>query len=154
MDLINNQLSPMSKPKHKRLYIRMSSLGDVVLATSALEVPLPEPTEIHWLVADEYAPLLQGHPAIQRLWQFSRKAGLSSWVRLCRELWAEDYSEVIDLHLSLRSRIARLLFLYWDLVSLRERGQSRERRQSRGRGQGTRWRSIKKQKLRLMAYYI
>src|SRR6185437_7569337 len=101
----------MSQTPSKRLIIRLSSLGDVVLATSAL-VALAE-GENHWVVASEYAGLLNGHPRIARVWEFDRrKAGsLLDWLDFCALLWSQKFTEVLDLHCSWRSRVAKIYFL-------------------------------------------
>jgi ADP-heptose:LPS heptosyltransferase len=98
----------------KRLIIRLSSLGDVVLSTSVLGgLSLGE--RVDWLTSQEYVGLLEGHPSIARVWPFDRRGGLRAWIHLCRDLWSSGYDEVLDLHCSLRTRIARLLFLGWSL---------------------------------------
>lgn len=94
------------KSKKKKLIIRLSSLGDVILATSALEVARMRGEKWDWLVAVEYGDVLRGHPALGKLWLFDRKSGRAGWTKLCREiLESGDYDEVFDLHRTLRSRI-------------------------------------------------
>lgn len=97
----------------RRLIFRLSSLGDVILATSALSSRGGGAnTPSDWVVAKEYAALLDGHPGIARVWAFDRSQGLRAWIQLCRELSRESYDEVLDLHASLRTRLARaLMFL-------------------------------------------
>jgi ADP-heptose:LPS heptosyltransferase len=92
----------------KRLIIRLSSFGDVILATSALSA-LQE-GENHWVVSREYASLLRGHPKLKKVWEYDRQNGLLGWFSLCEKLWKEDFSEVLDLHSTLRSWIARVYF--------------------------------------------
>ena len=77
-----------NSPK-KILMIRLSSLGDVILAASSLSVVQPSGTQVHWVVSKEYASLLRGHPAITKLWEFDRKSGLKGWLSLCGELARE-----------------------------------------------------------------
>src|SRR5690348_12590491 len=101
----------------KQLVIRLSSLGDVILATSALEVDLPGQV-IDWVVSKEYVELIHGHPKLNQVFGFDRKSGSSGWIRLCRELWENQYQIIFDLHGSLRTRMMRFLFFYW---SIRER---------------------------------
>jgi ADP-heptose:LPS heptosyltransferase len=63
---------------------------------------------------------------------------LGAWLKLCRELWDEDYSEVVDLHSSLRTKILKLYFRFRSLT-------------------GTpmpKWRTIEKSRWRLYGYFI
>ncbi len=130
--------------KKKRLIFRLSSLGDVVLACSALEVAPPQGTtfETDWVVSREFAPLLEGHPRLRKVWSFDRRAGLVSWIRLCHELWREGYDEVLDLHSSLRTAVARWLWRLWNL------------RGSVYRQRWPRWRVISKSRFRLYGMFL
>jgi ADP-heptose:LPS heptosyltransferase len=92
----------------KRLIIRLSSLGDVILATSALSALAAG--ETHWVVSKEYASLLKGHPGLKKIWEFDRTGGLLAWLALCGNLWKQGYTEVFDLHNTLRSQVARIYF--------------------------------------------
>ena len=92
-----------------RLIFRLSSLGDVILASSVLSA-FPPAQPVDWVVAREFADVLRGHPGIRKLWEFDRKTGLRGWLELCRVLQREGYSEVYDLHCTLRTRIARVVF--------------------------------------------
>jgi heptosyltransferase-2 len=109
----------MNTPATKRLLIRLSSLGDVVLAAAALETPAGE---THFLTSAAYGELLEGHPKLQRLWTFDRKSGFFGWLKLGKRLWnehsARPFDAVIDLHSSLRTRILRL---QWQVLSLLSR---------------------------------
>jgi len=100
----------------KVLIFRLSSLGDLVLSMAALSVPRLSPGRegplVDWVVSEEFVPLLEGHPGIRRIIPFNRKGGLAAWLELCQRLFQEGYSEVIDLHSSLRTRLARFLFLF------------------------------------------
>lgn len=92
------------------LILRLSSLGDIILASCVLEGGnLSKPD---WLTSSEFAPLLQGHANLGVLHFYDRKQGLGEWIRLCRELASRGYDEVYDLHSTLRTRIARLIFLF------------------------------------------
>jgi len=109
---------------NKRLIIRLSSLGDVILATSALSA-LPPPSqseETHWVVAREYAGLIKGHPRLTKVWEFDRSkgGGILAWLSLCEKLWKEGFTEVLDLHSTLRSMMARIYFLSRAKMSKRE----------------------------------
>lgn len=95
----------------KRLYIRLSSLGDVLLAAAALPGP-PSPRlpskdsqdEVSdWLTSTNYAALFEGHPTLRRVITFDRSKGLGGWLSLCQDLAREKYDEVFDLHRSWRT---------------------------------------------------
>ncbi len=105
-----------SRSNRKILVLRLSSLGDVILAAAALETDHLKAAQVDWVVAREFARLLQGHPRLHRTWEFDRSAGTSGWLKLADELYAQNYDEVLDLHASLRTRILRLFFLSRSLM--------------------------------------
>jgi len=137
-----------SHQKKKILIFRLSSLGDLILATAALETQTADPAhaEVDWVVAREFADLLRGHPKISKLHEFDRrgvKGGFDSmrtWIRLCRSLFLQEYDEVYDLHGSLRTRIAKWLFVFWNIF--------------RGKGRRTKWMSESKQRARFYGYCV
>ncbi len=77
----------MIQSRNKILIIRFSSFGDV---TQALSIPskLAElgPSEIHWAIRQDLAPLLEGHPHIHKIWKLDRKTGLPGLWQLIRGL--------------------------------------------------------------------
>lgn len=117
----------------KLLVIRMSSLGDVVLSTAFLE-NLEEGVTVDWVIASEFAFVLKGHPRIRRLIEFKKKSGLKGWFKLLKDLKSESYDARVDLHVTLRSKIARW---YYALTEI---------------GRSTPWYSISKQRLRFFSY--
>lgn len=123
----------------KRLAIRLTSLGDVILASSALEVIPQFSFAWDWVVSQEYAGLFEGHPRISRVISFDRSKGLKGWVQFCRRLWESQYDEVFDLHQSLRTRGMKFLFYFWSIS---------ERRPF------PKWKCISKQKFKLYPYYL
>lgn len=94
----------------KRLIFRLSSLGDVILSQSVLEPPFEGDT--HWVIAKEYEALLLQNPRLSQVWSYDRKQnrGIAGWFRLLRILANENYTEVLDLHCTLRTLIARIYF--------------------------------------------
>ena len=113
-----SQLPP--RQSRKRLILRLSSLGDIILASSSLRASADQSGQGHdqldWVVAKEYAAVLRGHPRIHKLWEFDRRsAGSGGWVSFARRLWSENYDEVVDLHGSIRTRLLRILFFVWGL---------------------------------------
>lgn len=127
----------LDRPAKKALLIRLSSLGDVAMTTGAL-ASLPGTLSADWLIGSAFEGLLRGHPRVRKLWVFDRKAGLRGWLALGRALYQEDYSDVYDLHATLRSRILRLQFLFYDLLSGRRR----------------RWSRIEKSRWKLWGYFV
>jgi len=99
---------------HKILIVKPSSLGDIVHSLpflNALSKCFPE-AKIHWVVAQGFEELLEGHPMIHKLWIIKK----DSWKNiryarhtirevnlLLRELKQEKYDLVIDLQGLLRS---------------------------------------------------
>lgn len=87
------------------LVIRLSSLGDV-----ALTVPVYRSLKAHWpgcritvLVKPAFASLLQGHPAVDEVLPFESLGQALGAIR------AREFSHLLDLHGTLRSRLIRLL---------------------------------------------
>jgi ADP-heptose:LPS heptosyltransferase len=90
-------------------------------------------------VAEEYGDLQEGHPGVGRVIRFARGSGARGWRAVLRELWESGrYEEVVDLHRSLRTLWARLLFLSWDLAG----------------GRRTVWRTLRKERVRTWGYYV
>src|ERR1700722_13259845 len=123
-----------SRPASRILILRLSSMGDIILATTALETEAAQVCRIDWVVAKEFAELLDGHPRIGKVWQFDRSTGLTGWIELCRTLWSQQYCELWDLHSTLRTAIARVLFWYWGIL---------------GGSGGPGWRCFDKQRIRI-----
>lgn len=101
---------------HKILIVKPSSLGDVVHslpALNAISKRFPQ-AQIHWVIAQGFEGLLEGHPMIHRLWVIRK----DSWKKiqnagktiqevriLFRQLKQEKFDLVIDLQGLLRSGI-------------------------------------------------
>jgi heptosyltransferase I len=81
--------SAESRPHHRFLLVRLSSLGDVVHAlpaASALRDAFPE-ARIDWVIDARWRRLLEGNPDLNEVIAFDRKqaGGLSSLIRRLRE---------------------------------------------------------------------
>ena len=100
------------------LVIRLSSLGDILLSLSFLET-LPEGATVDWIVASDFAFVLEGHPKIRRVIPFQKKLGSKAWIDLILSLRNDSYQARVDLHRTLRSRVAMNLFRIFDLLSFR-----------------------------------
>lgn len=78
------------------LLIRLSAFGDVIHTLPALEAlrrALPG-ARLGWVVEEPSAPLLEGHPALDRLYVIPRKRWRAGWWRVWtagrRRLWREE----------------------------------------------------------------
>ena len=92
------------KPK-KILVIRLSSIGDIVLTSPvirALHTCFPG-AQIHFLTKKAFAGLVQHHPHIDKVHLYT--GDLSATIR---ELKAEGFDQVVDLHRNIRSRRIKL----------------------------------------------
>ena len=108
---------PLRTPPARVLIIKLSSIGDVVHAlpvAGALRQRYPS-VRITWAVEDWCAPLVEDHPAVDRLIRFPKItwADPRRWLTAFRlatgELRAETYDAVLDLQGLLRSAcLARL----------------------------------------------
>ncbi len=90
----------------KVLLIRFSSIGDIVLTTPVIRVireNSDEPVELHYLLKEPYAPLIEQDHRIDRIHRWRKKGNKE----LLEELKAERFDHVVDLQGSLRSRKVR-----------------------------------------------
>ncbi|HEX5886985.1 MAG TPA: glycosyltransferase family 9 protein, partial [Pyrinomonadaceae bacterium] len=96
---------PLAPPRwdwrdvRKVLFVRLRSIGDTVLATPsifALKRFLPN-VEVHILVEDWVAPLLDNHPHLDKVVVLER-GGLVARTRVARELRSAGYDVVYNLH--------------------------------------------------------
>jgi lipopolysaccharide heptosyltransferase II len=91
---------------HKTLIIRLSSVGDVVLASPllrALHGRYPD-CQIDFLVKAEYADLVRFNPHVAHVIRFPGGGTLGDLVRLRRTVISSRYDLIIDIHDSIRSR--------------------------------------------------
>jgi len=100
----------MSPAKPKVLFIRLSSLGDVILSSAALHSPRYQSWEKHFLTGSEFVSLFVGNHSLHKLHVFERKSGFKKWWQLCRSLKSENFQDIVDLHSSTRTAIIRLHF--------------------------------------------
>ncbi len=107
------------QPK-KILLIKPSSLGDIIHSLPVLNSLRQcfAHSKIHWVIAKNFAQLLEGHPMIDKLWvidkdiwknPFKILSTLKDFFALGRRLKAEKYDLVIDLQGLLRSGIITFL---------------------------------------------
>jgi heptosyltransferase II len=91
----------------KVLLIRLSSLGDVILATAAVEALQAEVpgAEVDVLTKPSFREVFRGHGGVRRTlpWEEGRLGALAKAIR------AGQYEWIVDLHANLRTRVLRLL---------------------------------------------
>ena len=89
----------------KILVLRFSSIGDIVLTTPVLrqlKTQLPG-ARVHFATKAAYRQLLEANPYVDQLHLLSGSLG-----ELVRELRAERFDFIVDLHHNLRTRLIRL----------------------------------------------
>jgi len=89
----------------KILVLRLSAMGDVVLTTiflRALRRRFPD-ASVHYLTKRLYAPLVEHHPAVERVIPFDPKSGFEGFRSMARLLRGERYDYFFDLQKNLRS---------------------------------------------------
>lgn len=97
----------------KILLIRFSSFGDVLQTLSVagrIGQSWPD-AEVHWVTRAEFAPLLQGHPHVKKVWSLPKGAGFAELFRLAMQLRKEGFTHVYDAHNNLRSHILGWLLI-------------------------------------------
>ena len=88
------------------LIIRLSSLGDVLLATPLirqLRQKYPQ-VQLDFLVRKEYAELLRHHPGLSELIEFDAQPGFTSLQKIREKIHQTRYDIILDIHNNLRSR--------------------------------------------------
>ncbi len=99
----------------KILVVRFSSFGDVIQCLSvagALKLKFPR-AEIHWVTRQEFAPLIETHPAVSQVWYLHRDQGFKGLLDLAMTLRGIRFTHVYDAHNNLRSH-----FIGWVLKGL------------------------------------
>lgn len=89
----------------KFLVIRFSSIGDIVLTTPllrCLKAKYPD-AELHFLTKASFKAVTEGNPHVDRFHYYAGDLG-----PLVRQLRAESFDTIIDLHDNIRSRLIRL----------------------------------------------
>ena len=90
----------------------MSSIGDIILATSFLDsVKKKYPnSSIDFLIKKEFSPLLQNHPHINNVIELDKSEGLKGLINLGKHLMHQGYYKVFDIHNVFRSKILSFFF--------------------------------------------
>ena len=85
----------------KILVIRFSSIGDIVLTTPVVRCLKDQAgiAEVHYLTKQQFEPVLKANPFVDRIYSIKNRVG-----EVIRQLKAERYDHIIDLHKNFRSR--------------------------------------------------
>lgn len=97
----------------KYLLIRLGAIGDIVLATAAIEaIAKAEPdSQIDFICKARFAGLLKGHPKLANVYGFDeagRHKGLRGFLLFIHNLSSQKYDVILDLQNNPRSRIITL----------------------------------------------
>ena len=90
----------------------MSSIGDIVLATSFLEsvkIKYPD-SKIDFLIKKEFASIVENHPIIDNLIIFDKSKGWNGLMKLGKSLGKKSYYRVFDIHNVFRSKVLSFFF--------------------------------------------
>jgi heptosyltransferase-2 len=100
----------MPEDKLKILIIRLSSIGDILLATPFIrQIRKKFPNaQIDFLIKKEFEILLTGNPNINNIITFDVELGIKELIRMRKNLIGNDYQIVLDLHNNLRSIFIRV----------------------------------------------
>lgn len=84
----------------KFLIIRFSSIGDIVLTTPVVRCLKQQvlTAEVHYLTKPAFRSLLEANPYVDKIHTLQ-----DDWQAMIRELQAEDFDYIIDLHHNLRT---------------------------------------------------
>ena len=102
----------MILPSEPRIaIILLSAVGDVVHAlpvVNAIKRARPR-AHITWLLQDAGAALLEGHPAVDEILLFRRKAGLAGFVQMAARLRDRPFDVVLDLQCYFKATVLTAL---------------------------------------------
>jgi len=103
--------NPPTQDSDRILVVRLSSLGDVLLAAPALRSLRSRfPTaQIDFLTSSPYASLAAALPGVDRVLEFDKKRGVREFLRWQFRLFRTRYSVIVDLQNDWRSAFWRIL---------------------------------------------
>lgn len=104
------------------LFVRFSSMGDVVLQTATLNwlrSLLGTEARFTFVTSSEFVSLLEGHPEVNQVIGYNRRKG-ERWSELLKKIQDIDDKDqidlILDLHATLRS--FRLKLFFWNIPAL------------------------------------
>lgn len=96
----------------KILVIRLGALGDLVHASASWDLLKKcMDAEIHLLTSPGYTPLAMMMPSVSKIWGWHKQQGWSGVFGLAKQLRAEKYDSVINLHPSFKTALMTQLVL-------------------------------------------
>jgi len=98
-------------PTRRILVIRLSAMGDVLLATPLIrwvKIQYPQ-ADVDFLVKSLYTPLVRSNPHLNQVISLSADLGWRELVRVIRAVRVNRYDLVLDLQVNLRSWLIRHL---------------------------------------------
>jgi len=102
----------MTLPSEPRIgIVLLSAVGDVVHAlpvVNAIKRTRPR-ARITWLLQDAGAALLEGHPAVDEILLFRRKAGLAGFIQMGLQLRERPFDVVLDLQCYFKATVLTAL---------------------------------------------
>jgi ADP-heptose:LPS heptosyltransferase len=90
-------------PTSKKLLIRLSSAGDIILTSPLLKLMRERDTEIHFLVKSIYSDLIRYNPNITTIHLVQEHAEFGELEELRQRLVKEKFDSTFDLHNNFRS---------------------------------------------------
>jgi lipopolysaccharide heptosyltransferase II len=107
----------------KTLIIRLSSIGDIVLASPLLRVLRKKfpASQIDFVTKKEYSGLVRNNPRVNFTFEFDAALGFSGLHHLKEKIRREQYDLILDIHGSLRSRYLRAAAGARDVMTINKR---------------------------------
>tara|TARA_Y100001970_G_C14107867_1_gene789204 strand:+ start:96 stop:1049 length:954 start_codon:yes stop_codon:yes gene_type:complete len=75
-------------------------------------------SEIHWVTKQEFAPLLDLHPEIDKVWVLDKRSSFSNLYRLANMLRKERFTIIYDAHKNLRSLLISYVLNPFSILSI------------------------------------
>ncbi|MFA5832027.1 MAG: lipopolysaccharide heptosyltransferase II [Bacteroidota bacterium] len=115
----------MSRPlPHKTLVLRLSSIGDIILSSPLLRIlrkAVGNNSRVDFVVRKEYAELVQFNHHLSIVHEYDVQTGYKGLQELAKQLRAEQYDLVIDIHDSIRTKLLRTACNARDVVVMDKR---------------------------------
>ncbi len=114
---------PISLP-NKTLVLRLSSIGDIILSSPLLRVlrkSVGNNARVDFVVRKEYAELVQYSHHLSIVREYDIETGYKGLQELAKQLRAEKYDLVVDIHDSIRTKLLRVACNANDVVVMDKR---------------------------------
>lgn len=113
---------------HRTVVLRLSSIGDIILTSPLLRVfrqAVGKDARVDFVVRKEYADLVRSCHHLSIVHEYDVASGYTGLKELARQLRAERYDLVIDLHDSIRTKLLRASCKAGDVVVMDKRKMER-----------------------------